>query len=85
MRLAAPGSHEKALIARLSGGNAQYHPEAGSALAWGVMARKDSGRDLLNPLGEENRCAAQQAPNLGPWCAYFRGGFTFLETLKRKP
>lgn len=42
----------------------QYHPEAGSALAWGVMARKDSGRDLLNPLGEENRRAPQQAPGL---------------------
>ena len=24
------------------------------------MARKDSGRDLLNPLGEENRRAPQQ-------------------------
>lgn len=52
---------------RLCGGMAQYHPEAGSALAWGVMARKDSGRDLLNPLGEENRRALQQAVGgLGP-------------------
>ena len=44
-----------ACVVKLHRGTAQYHPEAGSALAWGVMARKDSGRDLLNPLGEENR------------------------------
>jgi len=35
----------------------QYHPEAGSNMAWGAYSRKESSRDLLSPLGEKNRCA----------------------------
>lgn len=34
----------------------QYHPEAGTAMAWGAYARKESSRDLLDPLGPGKRC-----------------------------
>ncbi len=37
----------------------QYHPEAGSNMAWGAYARKESSRDLLSPLGEKNRCVGR--------------------------
>ncbi len=40
----------------------QYHPEAGSNMAWGAYSRKESSRDLLSPLGEKNRCAARAWP-----------------------
>ena len=33
----------------------KYHPESGASLAWGTYARKDSSRDITDPLGPRSK------------------------------